>query len=397
VLTIAIILRTPNFSYSATSGDIGRAAAEIFIVFGWCYKGFREFRELYETGWRYFWQDGSAFVENNLSFTYLVCVPLALISQAAGSDVVHFFTFVGVLAAWSYLLSLLMGFELTGPFVIMIIKMWGNDIARFMAIYVMVLVGHTVAFHSIQDPVDANGDEVFHQFLYELRRVFYILLGQIGNNNQGGSDTDVSSIFVEFATTTIPNYQWLSTLLLIGHVVFCFIVLINILISMMGDTYGEVKDNADREWRLSFAQIIFSIESEMGKKELHAMKYWATIGDKRYLQVIEVDKSWFDQTNIELASLDVDGSAGLSREEIKKFEKEARDKGMVLTAASADSVSPSREPRLSLVGTGNKMSVVLEGKSIIPEKYKAELDTMANIGPQSGALMKRMDTSYGEH
>jgi len=267
------------------------------------------------------------------------------------------------------------------------------------------LVGHTVAFHSVQVHVDANGDEVFHDFLYQLRRVFYILLGQIQNNNASGSDTDVNSIFAEFAATALGNYQWLCTLLLIGHVVFCFIVLLNILIAMMGDTYGEVKENADREWRLSYAQIIFSIESEMGKKRLSEIEYWATIGDKRYLQVIEVDKAWFNQTNVELASLDVNND-GVSREEIQKFEADAKKQGLQLVSTASTSgeelPTPRREStsrdkaRASISGSsGGKRVSLLETKTASDKPHIAEMDSLSNIGPKR-LLSNRMNPSYGE-
>jgi len=53
---------------------------------GWAYKAQKEGRELWGSGLAYFTQQGSAFLENTLSMTFLVSAPIAVICQAANNQ-----------------------------------------------------------------------------------------------------------------------------------------------------------------------------------------------------------------------------------------------------------------------------------------------------------------------
>lgn len=75
---------------------------------------------------------------------------------------------------------------------------------------------------------------------------------------------------------------------MITFIVVVSILLLNLLIAMMGDTYARISQEADKRWHLEWARIIFSVENEMSEAErLHPEnKYWTLINDKRYLQVL---------------------------------------------------------------------------------------------------------------
>jgi len=189
------------------------------------------------------------------------------------------------------MLTLLLGFQLTGVFVIMLYKMFVTDVFRFASIYLIVLMGQSIAFYAIEDPTQAAqylypGQELgsdmtwFKEFWWRLESTFLILLGQI------------SFDYVE--SVSLPEYGWLTDLLLLFHVVFCPIILLNMLIAMVGDTFGDVKDNAQQEWTLAYAQIIISIESEMNSKQKREIKeYWTNIQGKRYLQIQDENKDFY--------------------------------------------------------------------------------------------------------
>jgi len=203
-----------------------------------------------------------------------------------------FFTFVCIMASWTYLLTLLLGFQLTGMFVIMLYKMFVTDVARFASIYLLVLVGHSVAFYSIEDPTQTAqyitattelGSNYlwFNEFWWRLEKDFLVLLGQI--------------TWSDFEDVTFEGYHWLADLLLLFHIVFCTLMLLNMLIAMIGDTFGEVKDNALQEWTLAYAQIIISIESEMPPNKLAKVhEYWTNVQGKRYLQIMDTDPNYYD-------------------------------------------------------------------------------------------------------
>jgi len=193
---------------------------------------------------------------------------------------------------------------------------------RFMSIYMLLLVGHSVAFYVIEDPDLAApfvypGQELgsdmtwFKEFWWRLETDFYVLLGQISWDN--------------FESVTRDNYLWLADLLLLLHVVFCTIMLLNMLIAMIGDTFGAVKENAAQEWTLAYAQIIFSLEAELSiDKQQRIRPYWAVINGKRYLQVMDTNKEYYKASQSEekdlmelLKSLDLNNDGLITEVELK--------------------------------------------------------------------------------
>ena len=56
----------------------------------------------------------------------------------------------------------------------------------------------------------------------------------------------------------------LATGLFIAYVVIGAIILLNLLIALMADTYDKVNQDLDSQWRLEQAHIILDIESQLG-------------------------------------------------------------------------------------------------------------------------------------
>jgi hypothetical protein len=115
---------------------------------------------------------------------------------------------------------------------------------------------------------------------------------------------------------TNTTYYYVSVPLLIFYIIVVTILLLNLLIAMMGDTYGNIIEGATQIWlvikeinfclfifkiffeinrHLERARIVFAIENEMSTKErnLSENKYWTNIDGERYLQVEEVDDKVF--------------------------------------------------------------------------------------------------------
>jgi len=173
----------------------------------------------------------------------------------------------------------------------MLWKMFTTDVARFASIYIIVLIGQSVAFYSIEDPTQTAqyvypGPELgsnltwFKEFWWRLENTFLILMGQVS--------------FDYAESVSLPEYVWLSDLLLLFHVVFCPIIMLNMLIAMVGDTFGDVKGNAQQEWTLSYAEIITSIEAEMSDEQKQNIKeYWTNIQGKRFLQIQDKNEDFY--------------------------------------------------------------------------------------------------------
>ncbi|CAF1510694.1 unnamed protein product, partial [Rotaria sordida] len=77
------------------------------------------------------------------------------------------------------------------------------------------------------------------------------------------------------------QYLWAGTLLFILYVVIITILLLNLLIAMMGDTYKDVKRSARQLWHLERTRIVLDIESGISasKRQSSINKYWVDIQD----------------------------------------------------------------------------------------------------------------------
>ncbi|CAF1178130.1 unnamed protein product [Didymodactylos carnosus] len=114
-----------------------------------------------------------------------------------------------------------------------------------------------------------------------------------------------------FAETT---FQYLSVSLLIIYVVVVTVLLLNLLIAMMGDTYGRLIGNATQIWCLERARIVYAIENEMSTEERNLNRYWTIVDGERYFQVEEVNDKHF--RNSDEPNKDIDPTTEQNQDEL---------------------------------------------------------------------------------
>ncbi|CAF0946381.1 unnamed protein product, partial [Didymodactylos carnosus] len=244
-----------------------------FVLAGALWKGRCEVNEMIGAGLRkYLSATGSGFVENMLACAFCFCILMVNILRFFDIRANIAFLAMASIAGWGYMLFFVMAFRLTGPFIVMISEMLCNDVLRFCIIYMVFLAGFSQAFFVL---FNFNG---FSGFLESVKQCF---LGMLG-------DFDIDT----YAQTT---FQYVSVGLLIVYVVVVTILLLNLLIAMMGDTYGNVIEGATQIWHLERARIVYAIENEMSTeaRNLETNKYWTNVEGERYLQVEEVDDEHF--------------------------------------------------------------------------------------------------------
>ncbi|RWS02489.1 uncharacterized protein B4U79_04517, partial [Dinothrombium tinctorium] len=62
-------------------------------------------------------------------------------------------------------------------------------------------------------------------------------------------------------------YQWMTQLYFVVFMILVPILLLNMLIAMMGNTYSTVISQSEREWNMQWAKIVLEIEKSLTKKE----------------------------------------------------------------------------------------------------------------------------------
>jgi len=244
-----------------------------FVLAGALHKGRCEFNEMTSAGIRkYFNATGSGLLENCLSCIFSISIILFNILRWFDLSAQTAVLALASIAGWGYMLFFVMAFRLTGPFIVMIYQMLFNDVLRFCIIYMVFLAGFSQAFFVL---FNFNG---FSGFLLSLKQSFVGMLG----------DFDIDAY-------TETSFQYVSVSLLIIYVVVVTILLLNLLIAMMGDTYGNVIEGATQIWHLERARIVYAIENEMSTEDrnLDKNKYWTNVDGQRYLQVEEINHEFF--------------------------------------------------------------------------------------------------------
>lgn len=170
------------------------------------------------------------------------------------------------------MLFFLLGFRLTGPFVVMIYKMLISDVLRFCIIFAIFLLGFSHAFFVLFEAQGVLG------LMACLKMCFTILLGEL-----------------EFADANVGAFPAFSIALLLVYVVLVSIMLLNLLIAMMGETYANINEDADGQWQLERARIIFAIESKMtlAQRNDPENKYWTVVDGQKCLQIERVNRDHF--------------------------------------------------------------------------------------------------------
>jgi len=169
-------------------------------------------------------------------------------------------------SGWLYLMSLLLGNEMTGMFVIFMYRAIVNDVLRFIIFYISLLGGFAAAMYVCAPNI------AYWEWVIDLG----LLLIQQRN-------------FSEFK---VAEEQAEIKILLVVYLLSCAIIGLNMLIAMMNETYADVKANAKKAWQLAHAQIILSIENEIGQHRLNnnpAFQYWIE-GNGRSLQVEDTNQ-----------------------------------------------------------------------------------------------------------
>ncbi|GMF39697.1 unnamed protein product [Phytophthora fragariaefolia] len=150
---------------------------------------------------------------------------------------------VALIFAWFYVFFFLLGFRTTGPFVIMILRMIANDIVRFFLVYNAVLIGFSQAIYVVHD------GRVGPRALFLRMRTLLVMgfTGEVNYDDNYGSGGRMNAF---------------TQVLVLCYVILVMIILVNLLIAMMGNTYSEVLEESEQRWFAERANIMASIDNQ---------------------------------------------------------------------------------------------------------------------------------------
>ena len=159
---------------------------------------------------------------------------------------------IALILGWLFTITFTKGFETVHAFSIMLKYIILRDISRFMVIYAFILLAFALALHaSIQIVPDVASE--YPTTWDSIFMTFNMMLGMDdlfgGDYSSGFEAAGVSPLF--------------SKLLYLAYLIMATIILLNLLIAMMSDTYMEIKLREGTTWRIGSVRLALQIERKM--------------------------------------------------------------------------------------------------------------------------------------
>ncbi|XP_078080725.1 transient receptor potential cation channel subfamily V member 3-like isoform X2 [Mustelus asterias] len=149
---------------------------------------------------------------------------------------------------WFNVLYYTRGFKLTGIYCVMIKKIILQDILRFLLVYAVFIVGFAAALASLIEECPPGTDCLYNGFSSAILELFKLTIGL------GELDIQKHSTFPIFFHT-----------LLVLYVILTFVLLLNMLIALMGETVTKISSESEKIWKLQRAETTLHFERSLPK------------------------------------------------------------------------------------------------------------------------------------
>ncbi|XP_037129116.1 transient receptor potential cation channel subfamily V member 6 [Syngnathus acus] len=240
------IQKTLRESY-VTYTDKLRLVGEIISVLGALVILLLEIPDILRVGAkRYFGQTALGGPFHVILVSYACLVVLLIVFRACGVQREAEVMAVCLVLGWSNVMFFARGFEMLGPYVIMIQKIIFGDLTKFMWLSMIVLLGFSTSLWVVYMTQDPDSLPTYRSFPITLFSQFELSVGLI--------DLPVDHTFI-----TPP----------IVHVLHCafsvvsYILLLNLLIAMMSDTHWRVAQERDELWRTQVVATTLMLERRL--------------------------------------------------------------------------------------------------------------------------------------
>ncbi|KAM3854783.1 transient receptor potential cation channel subfamily V member 1 [Vipera latastei] len=265
ILTVAAYYRptkkegTPPFTFRHTTGEYFRVTGEILSVLGGAYFFFR--------GIKYFQQRRPSlkaiFTECYSELLFFVHSVLLL-----GSAVLYFsrqevYVVLMVFAlalGWSNLLYYTRGFQQMGIYSVMLEKMMLRDLGRFIMVYLLFHLGFSTAVVTLIEEDNEGRPEMAQP----LDVCPCPVKARPSYNNLYTTCLELFKFTIGMGDLEFTeNYHFKSIfiILLLIYVVLTYILLLNMLIALMGETVNKIAQESKSIWKLQRTITILNIEN----------------------------------------------------------------------------------------------------------------------------------------
>ncbi|CAG0889066.1 unnamed protein product [Cyprideis torosa] len=195
-------------------------------------------------------------------FLVVLMVPLRLSCASKTED--HLAVLV-MLTTGPYFLFFCRGFKTVGPFVVMIYKMIMGDLLRFGTIYSVFIMGFAQSYYilfltykQVEVPEDdedgiypCTGENPIPNIMEAILTMFVMSLNKYD---------------MMYAAFECTNHNLLCKSLFVMFMIIVTVLLVNMLIAMMGNTYQKIAETKN-EWQRQWARIVLVVERGVSPAE----------------------------------------------------------------------------------------------------------------------------------
>ncbi|XP_046383635.1 uncharacterized protein LOC124154144 isoform X2 [Ischnura elegans] len=189
-----------------------------------------------------------------------------------------------------YFLFFCRGFKTVGPFVVMIYRMVMGDLLRFVSIYLMFVMGFSQAYYIIflsydnpntPEGIDDSSSNPMPSPMESVMAMFLMSLTNFGDYYGAFEKTD---------------HPFEAKLLFVVYMAIVAILLVNMLIAMMGNTYQKIAETRN-EWQRQWARIVLVVERGVSPTERlrKLLAYSQPMADGRRALVLRLNQTEADK------------------------------------------------------------------------------------------------------
>eukprot|EP00600_Ochromonadales_sp_CCMP1393_P010544 CAMPEP_0175007414 /NCGR_PEP_ID=MMETSP0005-20121125/6394_1 /TAXON_ID=420556 /ORGANISM="Ochromonas sp., Strain CCMP1393" /LENGTH=945 /DNA_ID=CAMNT_0016262845 /DNA_START=27 /DNA_END=2864 /DNA_ORIENTATION=+ len=175
-----------------------------------------------------------------------------------------------IIVSWLHLYYFLMGFDTTGPFMLTMFCIISTDVPYFLNFYMIVVVAFACALSLLSNTGDPHAH---YGFLHLLKAIWTLIQDTVGLN----ATHDV----INTQNLYPAHLQWVADVLLTIYYIIVVILMINLLIAMISDTYAQYSSYNDAILLMAKYNIMHAMEKVMEPQELRDNRAKYTLIDDK--------------------------------------------------------------------------------------------------------------------